>query len=132
VRSQGGKPQEVLDLHDLSATVFEALQVEFSVPERYPIALHDVDHLAANVGMVDLAAYAMHHLQLVRRYAAPEAGLDPQHFVGVLVLVVRTLDELTEHAESHRGILTLARDRLYDAAWAIVRDTGGPGLFDPR
>jgi hypothetical protein len=132
VRSQGDKPQEVLDLHELSATVFEALQVEFSVPDRYPLALHDVDHLATDAGMIDLAAHAMHHLQLVRRYTAPGEPLDPQHFVGVLVMVVRTLDELTKHAEGHRGILTLARDRLYDAAWAITRDTGGPGLFDPR
>lgn len=132
MRSQGDKPQEVLDLHELSATVFEALQVEFSVPDRYPLVLHDVDHLVNDAGMIDQAAYAMHHLQLVRRYAAPGAGLDPQHFIGVLAMVVRTLDELAQHADGHRAILLLARDRLYDAAWAVARDTGGPGLFDPR
>ena len=46
VRSEGDKPQEVLDLHGLCGRVFEALRDDFAVPAQFPLPLHDVDHVA--------------------------------------------------------------------------------------
>ena len=71
VRSEGDKPQEVLDLHPLAARVFEVVQDEFAVPAQYPLALHDVDHVADGAPPVEVAAFAMRFLQIVRHYAAP-------------------------------------------------------------
>jgi hypothetical protein len=134
VRSEGDKPQEVLDLHGLSGRVFDALRDGFDVPAQFPLALHDVDHVAAGQHTVEVAAYAMRNLQIVRHYAAPGCSVHSEYLVGVLVLLASALDELTPHAVDHQGLLNLARDRFYDAAWSIVRDTGGPpnGLFTVR
>jgi hypothetical protein len=131
VRSQGDKPQEVLDLHGLSGRVFEALRDDFGVPAQFPLALHDVDHVAHGPPPVEVAAYAMRHLQIVRHFAAPGVPAETEYVVGVIVLLVPALEVLAAHAVEHRSLLHLARDRFYEAAWSIVRDTGGPanGLF---
>ena len=134
MRSEGDKPQEVLDLHGLSGRVFEALRDDFGVPAQYSLALHDVDHVADGAPPVEIAAYAMRYLQIVRHYAAPGCSVHTEHLVGVLVLLVPVLEDLAARSSEYRGLLNLARDRCYDAAWSIVRDTGGPpnGLFTVR
>jgi hypothetical protein len=131
VRSEGGKPQEVLDLHPLAARVFEVVQDEFAVPPQYPLALHDVDHVADGAPPVETAAFAMRFLQIVRHYAAPGRAVETEYLVGVIVVLVPVLEDLAKRSVEHRALLNLARDRFYDAAWSIVRDTGGPpnGLF---
>lgn len=131
MRSEGDKPQEVLDLHGLSGRVFEAVRDDFAVPIHFPLALHDVDHVAEGLPPIEVAASAMRYLQIVRHYAAPGCPVETEHFIGVVVLLVPVLDDLASHATEHRGLINLARDRLYEAAWSIVRDTGGPpnGLF---
>jgi len=134
VRSQGDKPEEVLDLHGLSERVFEALRDDFGVPSQFPLALHDVDHVADGPPPVEVAAYAMRHLQIVRHYAAPGCPVHAEYLIGVLVQLAAALEELAPHAAEERALLNLARDRFYEAAWSVVRDTGGPpnGLFTVR
>ncbi|GAA4931836.1 hypothetical protein EV188_1011051 [Actinomycetospora succinea] len=134
MRSEGNKPQEVLDLHGLSGRVFDALRVDFAVPAQYPIPLHDVDHVANGAPAVEIAAYAMRYLQIVRHYATPGCAVDTENLVGVLVLLDPVLEELATRSAENRGLLNLARERIYEAAWSIVRDTGGPpsGLFTVR
>lgn len=134
MRSEGDKPQEVLDLHGLSGRVFEALRDGFDVPARFPLALHDVDHVVEGASSVEIAAYAMRYLQIVRYYAAPNQPVDTESLVGVLVLLSPMLEDLAARSSEHRALLNLARDRLYEAAWSLVRDTGGPpnGLFNVR
>jgi hypothetical protein len=134
VRSEGDKPQEVLDLHGLSGRVFEALRDDFGVPAQFPLALHDVDHVAAAPPPVEVAAHAMRNLQTVRHYAAPGCPVHTEYLIGVLVQLAAALEELAPHAVEDRALLNLARDRFYEAAWSVVRDTGGPpnGLFTVR
>lgn len=134
MRSEGDKPQEVLDLHPLSGRVFDALRDDFGVPAEFPLALHDVDHVADGAPPVEVAAYAMRYLQMVRRWAAPGCPVETERFVGVVVLLAPVLDDLAPHATQYRGLINLARDRLYDAAWSLIRETGGPagGLFTVR
>ena len=134
MRSEGDKPQEVLDLHGLCGRVFEALRDDFAVPAQFPLPLHDVDHVAKGASPVEIAAYAMRYLQIVRHYAAPGCPVNTESLVGVLVLLEPALAELASRSSESRALLNLARERIYEAAWSIVRDTGGPprGLFKVR
>lgn len=136
MRSEGAKPQEVLDLHGVTLEAFEVLRHVFEVPVDYSLPLVDVDHLVDHREPIDIAAFAMRHLQVLRRYASPDCPLLSEHFVGVTAVLVPALDELCEvvHDDRRRARLLDARKRLYGAAWAVVRDTGGPaaGLFELR
>lgn len=136
MRSEGAKPQEVLDLHGITLEAFEVLRHAFGVPPDYALPLVDVDQLVDHREPVDVAAFAMRHLQVVRRVSAPDCPLLTEHFVGVIAVLVPSLDELSDMVPQgrQRALLLDARRQLYGAAWAVVRDTGGPaaGLFDLR
>lgn len=127
MRSEGPKPREVLELHDVCSQVFDALRTAFDVSGTFTFDLTDVDHIVDHrVEAREIAAFAMRGMQIVRAYATPTRPVANDHFVAIASRAMSALEKLADLVpdDRQRTVLLDARERFYDATWAVMRDAG--------
>lgn len=108
------KPDELLALHGVTEELFETLKRWFSVPDRVPLDLSDIDAVVAEMSdPVMIAALAMRKLQALRLLATPGV----RTATDVVVAIVGDLDRALVQAPVMRLRLRAATVD-WDAAFA--------------
>jgi len=120
------KPPELLQLYQVTATLFTTLKEIFNVPESYEFSLRHVDdaaHRRSNpIGVVVLAMLKVQDLRLITR---PDIVTVSDVVVGIAAELTRTLEELAHSLDVEEISYTLrqTRDQINEAG-RIVADLG--------
>lgn len=120
------KPPELLQLYQVTATLFTTLKEIFNVPESYEFSLRHVDdaahHRSNPIGAVALAMLKVQDLRLIAR---PDIVTVSDVVVGIAAELTRTLEELAGSLDVQEISWTLrqTRDQINEAG-RIVADLG--------
>lgn len=120
------KPPELLELYELTSTLFTRLKETFNAPETYEFSLRHVDDAAHHLrNPINVAVFAMLRVQALRLAATPDVVTVSDVVVGIAAELTRALEELACSLDvQHQSYpLRLARDQINEAG-RIVADLG--------
>lgn len=129
------KPAELLQLYDLTATLFAELKRAFGVHDRHQFSLADVDSAGDSLyDPTDKAAFAMRKLQALRHVAkpgVPTANTVVVYFIADLNTLLTSLAELVRDTDpvAYETLID-GRLTLNKAALAVSSIDGNGDVVD--